>query len=167
MQKNTPTSRTGGAEAESSTAAGPYTAENYTLNESIGYLLSRLRSLLTGNLDRALAEFDMTHAQFVIFRSLHDQQQPQSVGDLAREWNYDTGAMTRMLDRLEEKGFVARQRSQTDRRVLLVALSDKGRALADCMNQAAIETLNHHLRGFDAQEVAVLKNLLRRMIANA
>lgn len=147
--------------------AGPYTPENYCMNESVGYLLGRLRSLLSANLDRALADFDMTHAQFVIFRSLLDGDQPKAAGDLAREWNYDTGAMTRMLDRLEEKGFVCRQRSQTDRRVLLVSLSDKGRALADQMSLVAIETLNHHLRGFTATEVELLKTLLRRMIANA
>lgn len=145
----------------------PYTPDNYSLDESIGYLISRARALMAASLDRALAEYGMTHAQFGIFRKLMDAQSNMTTGDLAREWCYDTGAMTRMLDRLEEKGFVTRDRSQTDRRVVHVRLSDKGRALADQMSGAAIEALNHHLRGFSTDEVELFKAFLRRMIANA
>lgn len=145
----------------------PYTSDNYSLDESIGYLIARVRCLLATNLDRALAEFDMTHAQFGIFRKLLDSPNAMTAGDLAREWNYDTGAMTRMLDRLEEKGFIARTRSQADRRVVHIELSDKGRALADRMSGVAIEALNHHLRNFSPAEVEQLKAFLRRMIANA
>lgn len=144
-----------------------YTPENYSLDESIGYLIARVRGLLSANLDRALAEFDMTHAQFAIFRKLQDSPNAMTAGDLARDWHYDTGAMTRMLDRLEEKGFVCRNRSQADRRVVHIELSEKGRALADRMTLAAIEALNHHLQGFSPDEVELLKVFLRRMIANA
>lgn len=146
---------------------GPYTPDNYCMDESIGYLLSRARSLLGSNLDHALAEFDMTHAQFGIFRKLLDSRGEISAGDLAREWHYDSGAMTRMLDRLEEKGFVERSRSPADRRVVLVRLSDKGRTLAHQLGLVAIATLNRHLAGFSADEVEQFKNFLRRMIANA
>lgn len=145
----------------------PYTPENYCLEESVGFLIARVRCLLSSNLDRALAEFDMTHAQFGIFRVLLERPQPITAGDLAREWNYDTGAMTRMLDRLEEKGFIQRTRSQADRRVVHLELTDKGRALADRMRQAAIGALNRHLGDFSPEEVEQLKGFLRRMIANA
>lgn len=143
-----------------------YTQENYSLDESIGYLISRARAVLTANFDKALAEFDMTHAQYGIFRKLLDARDDMTAGDLAREWCYDTGAMTRMLDRLEEKGLLARERSPADRRVVLVRLTDKGRALAGRLSQVAIDALNRHLQGFSAEEVGQLKDLLRRLIAN-
>jgi DNA-binding MarR family transcriptional regulator len=145
----------------------PYTPENYSREESIGYLIARVRSQLSAALDQALGEYGMTHAQFRIFRQLQDSQTAMTAADLARDWNYDTGAMTRMLDRLEEKGFVRRSRSQTDRRVVYIELSEKGRTLADRMSLAAIGALNHYLRDFSGSEVEQLKSFLRRMIANA
>jgi DNA-binding MarR family transcriptional regulator len=144
----------------------PYTCKNYTPEESIGYLLKRLGNLLTTTFDRELARYDMTHAQFgIFFKLLHGHA--RTAADLARELMTDTGAMTRMLDRLEEKGFVQRTRSCEDRRVIEVALTPKGKQMADEMTQVAVNGLNHFLRGFNEAEVAQFKDLLRRMIANA
>jgi len=96
-----------------------------------------------------------------------DCKRDMAAGDLAREWNYDSGAMTRMLDRMEEKGFIRRKRSQSDRRIVLVQLSEKGRALDERIILAAIGVLNRQLQGFSAQEVEQFKDFLRRMIAHA
>jgi DNA-binding MarR family transcriptional regulator len=142
-----------------------YSLQNYSLDESIGYLLKRAGTQLAVNVDRRLAEFDMTHAQYGIFSRL--QSAPSTAADLARSSMTDTGAMTRMLDRLEEKGFVQRSRSSTDRRIVEVSLTDKGRQIADRMREVAVDMLNHHLRGFTPEEVEQFKTFLRRMINNA
>jgi DNA-binding MarR family transcriptional regulator len=142
-----------------------YRLDNYTPDESIGYLLKRAGGQLTTTLDRALAEFDMTHAQLGIFlRLLHGKA--NTAADLAREMVIDTGAMTRALDRLEEKGFIRRLRSNADRRVVEVSLTEKGKSLADQMTLVAINALNHHLRGFTPEELDQFKGYLRRMVSN-
>lgn len=143
-----------------------YNLENYSADNSIGFLLKRVGNQLTSMLDRALAQYDMTHAQLGIFlKLLHGDA--NTAADLARELTADTGAVTRTLDRLEEKDFVQRRRSLEDRRVVEVELTAKGRALADQMTLVAITTLNHHLRGFSPDEIAQFKSFLQRMIANA
>ena len=143
-----------------------YSMKNYSPEESIGYLLKRAGAQLALTIDRGLGGFDMTHAQLGIFlKLLHGHA--NTAADLARELMMDTGAMTRMLDRLEEKGFVQRTRSCVDRRVVEVALTAKGKQLADRMTQVAIDSLNHLLRNFTNAEVAQFKDLLRRMISNA
>ena len=143
-----------------------YTLKNYTPEESIGYLMRRTGNKLSIMVDRALAEFDMTHAQLGIFlKLLHCKA--NTAADLAREQMCDTGSMTRMLDRLEEKNFIKRTRSNKDRRVVQVELTPKGKQLADQMTQVSIDVLNHHLRGFTLQEIDQFKDFLRRMIANA
>lgn len=143
-----------------------YTLQNYTPEESIGFLLKRAGCQLTVSIDRALAAFDMTHAQFGIFlRLLHGHA--DTAADLAREMMTDAGAMTRMLDRLEGKGFLERVRSSEDRRIVKVLLTDKGKELADQMMQVAVDVLNHHLRDFTETELAQFKDFLRRMTANA
>jgi DNA-binding MarR family transcriptional regulator len=143
-----------------------YSTKNYSPEESVGYLLKRAGIQLSSTVDRGLAEFDMTHAQLGIFlKLLHGHA--NTAADLARELMTDTGAMTRILDRLEEKGFVQRTRSSTDRRVVEVALTSKGRQFADRMTQVAIDALNHHLRNFTSAEVAQFKDFLRRMISDS
>lgn len=143
-----------------------YTLKNYTPEESIGFLLKRTGAQLSITVDRALAEYDMTHAQLGIFlKLLHGCA--NTAADLARDLMCDTGAMTRMLDRLEEKNFIKRTRSSEDRRLVQVELTPKGKQLADQMTQVLINVLNHHLRGFSVKEVEQFKDFLRRMIANA
>lgn len=143
-----------------------YTLKNYTPEESIGLLLKRTGSQLTLTVDRALAEYDMTHAQLGIFlKLLHGCA--KTAADLARDLMTDTGSMTRMLDRLEEKDFIKRTRSSEDRRLVQVELTPKGKQLADQMTQVLIDAMNHHLRGFTMKEVDQFKDFLRRMIANA
>ena len=144
----------------------PYDCKTYTPEESIGYLMKRVGNQFAVVIDRALARYDMTHAQLgIFFKLLHGHA--NTAADLARELMTDTGAMTRMLDRLEEKDFVLRTRSSEDRRVVEVALTTKGKQLADEMTQVVVDTLNHFLRGFSQPEVEQFKDFLRRMIANA
>ena len=90
-----------------------------------------------------------------------------TAADLAREMMTDAGAMTRMLDRLEGKGFLERKRSSEDRRIVKVVLTDKGKELADQMVQVAVDVLNQHLSGFTEAELVQFKDFLRRMTANA
>ena len=56
--------------------------------------------------------------------------QTGTVAALARLCQLDAGGMTRLLDRLETKGLVRRERSQEDRRVVNLELTDEGRAAA-------------------------------------
>lgn len=145
--------------------AQPYTPKNFSPEESVGYLLRRTGSQLTQTLDRALAVHDVTTAQMGILLKLKHGM-ADTAADLSCELMVDTGAMTRMIDRLEEKDFIKRSRSKEDRRVILIELTDKGSKISDTLIQVACEALNHHLRGFSTQEIGQLKDFLRRMIAN-
>ena len=84
----------------------------------------------------------------------------------AKETGIDNGAMTRMLDRLEAKDFVIRQRSKNDRRVVNVALTAKGRKIAMDIPPVIGDVLNQQLKGFTHGEFKLIKNLLQRFLAN-
>lgn len=49
-----------------------------------------------------------------------------TAADLARQMQVDTGAVTRMLDRLQAKALVRRERSTADRRIVYLELTDTG-----------------------------------------
>lgn len=72
-----------------------------------------------------------------------------TVAELARECQLDTGAMTRLLDRLEAKGLCRRVRSLSDRRVVNIELTDEGRNAAEQVPHVLSRVQNEHLAGFD------------------
>lgn len=145
---------------------GPYRVENYRVEESVGYLIKRVRAVLTLAVDREMADYEISHEQWAILIMIA-QGHGDTAAELSRETLCDTGSMTRMIDRLEAKGLVSRTRSADDRRVVHLALSDAGRALSDRLPPVMVRVLNRHLAGFSEDELAALKAFLRRMLANA
>jgi DNA-binding MarR family transcriptional regulator len=147
-------------------APTPYSVESYTSDESVGYLVARVRASLFAAVDREMAPLGVSAAQFVILLNVA-QQRASCAADLAREQSTDTGSMTRMIDRLVRKGLLRRARDAKDRRVVRLELTEAGRRLARRLPAVAVKVLNHHLRGFSGAEFEQLKSLLRRMLANA
>ena len=148
-------------------AATFYRDDDYQLQESVGQLLTRLRSLVDRDLERRLTPFKVTPAQFRILVKLA-YGNIEHAADLCRELNLDSGSTTRMIDRLEDKGLVQRSACPEDRRAYKLELTAAGRELADAKIPAvAAATNNHFLRGFSEVDFETLKRLLRRMVDNA
>lgn len=142
-----------------------YSVGNYKIDESIGYLLKLVRASLTNSIDRQIAERDISHDQWGILLLLA-KGHGETAADLARVMACDTGSMTRMIDRLEAKGFVSRQRCEQDRRVVWLELTVAGREIARKVTSVVVDVLNQHLRGFSAEELETFKGFLRRMLVN-
>jgi DNA-binding MarR family transcriptional regulator len=74
--------------------------------------------------------------------------------------------MTRMIDRLEQKGLVRRNPNPEDRRATNLEITTAGRALYPQLLAAKESVQAQFLRGFSEQEVRVLEQLLNRMLDN-
>lgn len=72
---------------------------------------------------------ELSFSQWVILMALRDKR-AETCADIARHMNYDTGAITRLVDQLEKRGLVARARSTTDRRIVHLKLLPQGKAMA-------------------------------------
>ena len=135
------------------------------MDENAGFLIKLVSNSLNRMLDQEMAPLELTAMQWrpvlLVF-----QDRADTPAELARLTGMDTGAMTRALDRLEAKGLLRRNRCQTDRRVVKIELTEIGEAKARAIPPNIARVLNYHLRGFSSDEVAQLKHLLRRMIAN-
>jgi DNA-binding MarR family transcriptional regulator len=131
----------------------------------IGHLIARARSALLTGLDGEIEQFGLTGAQFAVLKNVADGT-ADTAADLCRTMHYDTGSMTRMLDRLEEKSVLRRERCTEDRRVVYLRISDTGNELLPQLRAAAMNVLDRHLAGFSPTEVAALKQFLVRLIEN-
>jgi len=134
-------------------------------DQSVGYLIKLANQVVMRNLDAELQHFDLTAPQWVPLLVL-SKGRADTVAGCARKIDVDTGAMTRMLDRLEAKGFVSRNRSDEDRRVVKVELTKAGHEIVKLIPPTICSVLNSHLRGFSEQEFETFKDLLRRFLAN-
>jgi DNA-binding MarR family transcriptional regulator len=89
-----------------------------------------------------------------------------TVAGLARVSQVGVASMTRMLDRLEDKDLLRRERSATDRRVVNLHLTPKGKRIANRIWPIVVEGMHVHLDGFKKEELNQLSDLLGRMLAN-
>jgi DNA-binding MarR family transcriptional regulator len=150
-----------------------YDIATYQPKKSVGYLLTRVRVEMLAAVDRELATdrrlapLEISSAQFIVIAMLAASSAPMSASDLCKGISYDAGAMTRMLDRLESKGLIRRNRSTQDRRLMHLELTEEGRAVYPRMREISMAVANQFLRGFTKTEARQLEGLLGRMFENA
>lgn len=77
-----------------------------------------------------LKELGLTYTQYIVFLVLWERD-GITVGELGRRLYLDNGTLTPLLKKLEAQGFLSRLRSEEDERVVVVSLTDEGRALKD------------------------------------
>jgi len=142
-----------------------YTRDNYTPVRNIGRVVLDLSNELQAALNREVTPLGITGAQWVVLMRITSGVRC-SAADLCRDMGYDSGSMTRMLDRLEKHGLIERCRSVEDRRVVELSLTPAGEALYPQLAPVALKVLNHFIQGFTADEVEGLISLLERMLAN-
>ncbi len=77
-----------------------------------------------------LDEIDLTYTQYITMMVLWENEHI-SAKDIGEKLFLDSGTLTPVLKSLAVKGFITRQRSKEDERVLMIDITDKGRALKD------------------------------------
>jgi len=138
-----------------------YTPESFSLTQSVGFLLTKARNLITAEMDTALKDLDITGPQMGIILAMQ-RGLASTPFELSKMLSVDTGLMTRMLDKLETKGLLERSRSLDDRRVVNLILTKKGEEIAGEIPKIAPEVLNARLKKFTKAEFEELCRLLNK-----
>lgn len=128
-------------------------------------LINRVRVEMIDALDRELSTFDITAAQLIVLASVANKE-ADSATSLCKSISYDPGAMTRMIDRLEQKGLIRRTPNPEDRRATNLEMTTAGRALYPQLLAAKENVQTQFLRGFSKDEVRLVESLLNRMLEN-
>jgi DNA-binding MarR family transcriptional regulator len=138
-----------------------YTPESFTVTQSVGFLLTKARNLITAEMDMALKDLDITGPQMGILLAMQ-RGIASTPFELSKMLSVDTGLMTRMLDKLEARGLLERSRSVEDRRVVNLMLTKQGKEIAAEIPAIAPEVLNARLKKFSKTEFAELCRLLNK-----
>lgn len=127
----------------------------------------RLTGNLLGDAERWLAPLGLTFESFSLIVTLRRCGAPYELNPTAlyRESILSSGAMTNRIDRVEAMGLVKRRPDPNDRRGTLVALTPKGRTLADRAIKLHFAALAEEFAVLTAAERKVLASLLSKLLA--
>jgi len=142
-----------------------YDGQRYDASRSVGAKVSRLVTMMRREVELRVAEHGLTDAQWKPLWFIGSGRAANAI-ELAREMAIGAGAVTRLLDRLEAKGLIERERSARDRRVVHLRLTPAGQAVAAQVPPVLAAVNNDFLRGFSAAEWKQLLALLSRMLDN-
>ncbi|HWG67587.1 MAG TPA: MarR family transcriptional regulator [Rhodanobacteraceae bacterium] len=93
-------------------------------------LISRLRAEFVTEVEQEMTRqgVDLNFTQFVALKLL-GHEEPLTPVELARALHYNPGALTRLLDKLEQRGYLKRVPDPVDRRALRLELTAQGKSL--------------------------------------
>ena len=132
-----------------------------------GFLVSKIHHLSGRIFARLLKEYEIeiNPAQgrilFVLWR-----QDGIPIRELAKRTSLGKSTLTSMLDRLEEAGYIVRERSDADRRVILVKRTAKDRAAQATYERVSMAMTEIYYRGLSEAEIDGFERLLERILDN-
>ncbi|MDH3299246.1 MAG: MarR family transcriptional regulator [Acidimicrobiia bacterium] len=102
---------------------------------------------LVGVLDRELRAACGLRLKWleVLIRLARSPGQSLTASDLARAVVLSSGGATRLVDRLEHDGLIQRRADERDRRIVRVALTERGHAVLGSALPAHLESIDRHL----------------------
>ena len=77
-----------------------------------------------------LKPLGLTYTQYIVFLVLWEQEEV-TIGELCKKLMLDNGTLSPLIKKMESDGYVRRERKKEDDRVVIVTLTDKGRALQE------------------------------------
>ncbi len=139
-----------------------YRVETYTAQSSVGYLMKRAHSLMLDVMEPVLMERGVTFIQYLILAWLRDGI-VVNPGELCAKYRHNSGAMTRVIDQLVERGLLERVRRDRDRRKVELQLTPAGRDTVEELVPLVVEKLNLTLCDFTTEEVQEFLRLLIKL----
>lgn len=108
-----------------------------------------------------LKDIDLTYPQYITMMVLWEEGEV-SVKELGKRLYLDSGTLTPLLKKLESKGYITRQRSSTDERVLIVSMTEEGEKLKE--RAVDIPTKFASCARLEPEEAAELYRLLYKLL---
>ena len=128
--------------------------------------VSRLSRALEQRLQPVFADHGLEAGWFDVLATLRRAGPPYQLR--AKEFSdalmLTSSGATKRLDRLEDAGYLRRVPDRTDRRGILIALTDEGRALVDRAIEDHLANEHQLLRALSKTEQRQLADLLRKLL---
>ncbi|HEX3986013.1 MAG TPA: MarR family transcriptional regulator [Acidobacteriaceae bacterium] len=132
------------------------------LESHLGYWLRRVSNTVSGEFARSLHARQTSVAEWVLLRQLHEREQA-TPGELAEALTMTRGAISKVIDKLQEKGWIRSKVNPEDNRGQLLSLTPMGRRKLPKLAQIADRNDQQFFACLDADDRAALKRLLSKI----
>jgi len=133
------------------------------VNQLIALLPDLAKAFRTDEPQEVL-HMDISFPEIFVLRELSSKEEP-TMSELGRSISMDLSTLTRTVDKLVRKEFVARKRDPEDRRMVRVALTAKGRKLISRFEEARKKHIESILRQMASQERRDLLHIFKTLHA--
>jgi DNA-binding MarR family transcriptional regulator len=139
-----------------------YQVSTYKAQLSVGYLVKRAHSLMLDIMEPVIEQRGFSFVQYVVMSALRDgiAMNPKVI---CTQFRHDSGALTRIIDQLAERGLLERVRRDRDRRKVELQLTPAGRETIESIIPLVVDKLNEVLADFSKAEVQELLRLLVKL----
>lgn len=128
--------------------------------------ITRIGSLALARLDRELEPSNIGRTEFEVLCALARSTQPLRASEVTSVTGISGASTTKHTERLAKMGLLERLRLERDGRVVLLSLTETGRALVETELPRRLEGERLLLDGLSDDELDVLTDLLRRIARN-
>ncbi len=137
-------------------------ADQLKRNKDINYIF-RLNNALVKQKNRRMAEYGLTsiQADVLVFILMNYEKREVNQLDVQAVFKLTNPTVSGIVDRLEEKGFIKRVRSEKDARFRSLVALPKGIALDETLRHSAAEAENYLVRNMSEEEQAEFERLLK------
>ena len=139
-----------------------YQVASFRAQDSVGYLVKRAHSLMLDAIEPVFEARGFSFIQYIVLAWLRDGV-ALNPKDICARYRHDSGALTRVIDQLAERGLLERVRRDRDRRKVELQLTPAGRATVEGLIPLVVERLNLALAEFSSSEFNELKRLLVKL----
>ncbi len=136
------------------------------IEKSTGFLVVRTARSMKKALDTRLGEVGVTAAQQTVLSTL-GRDDGLSLTEIGNRVFLDKPAITGLIDRLEQDQLVERRRSSTDRRVINIFLTPKGRSLLTRMEEISTQVDEAITGVLSPEELRVFRTCLTKLWESA
>lgn len=141
----------------------PASQPDHPLEAHLGYWLRFVSNHVSHAFGRKLAARGVTVAEWVVLRDLLDRE-PAVPSELAARLGMTRGAISKLVDRLQEKKLATRASSQSDRRYQALTLTPAGRALVPKLGKLADRNDAEFFGHLKPAERAAVETLMRDIV---
>lgn len=132
---------------------------------SIGYRIKLLSQLMSRKFQERLEPFGLTPFHWIVLCCLwqEDGLATCSIGERLQQVG---GTITGVLDRMEERGLIRRERDTRDRRIWRIWLTEAGKQLETVLPPVVVELREEAMKGMSYADRELFSQLLNQAIAN-
>ena len=128
-------------------------------------LIKKANRLLIKKANELLKPHGITHAYTYFLMELY-RQEGLTQSEMYKQIGIEQPTAVRTLDRMERDGLIRREPSATDRRALMIHLTEKGKAYREIIADCAKQLNDLALNDFTENDRKVINQLVMRLTSN-